>query len=91
MSQFSIFLYSTNRPEASVTGRLRAYGGTWRLIAGLDDRAAAQAIACDGIDILVDLCGHTSGNRLEIFALKPAPLEATYCGYPATTGLSAVD
>ena len=70
---------------------MRHYADHWRDIAGIPDEAVARHIRRDGIDILVDLSGHTSGNRLLTLALKPAPIQATWMGYPATTGLNAID
>jgi len=74
-------------PEAS----RQLYGHSWRDISGLDDAQAASLIAGDAIDILVDLSGHTRGNRLLVFARKPAPLQLTFLGYPNTTGMRAMD
>ncbi|MBK9237074.1 MAG: hypothetical protein IPO19_14165 [Rhodoferax sp.] len=58
---------------------------------GLSDEALAQRIRDDGIDILVDVAGHTAGNRLQVFARKPAPVSLHWLDFGYTTGLSAID
>ncbi|MBL6934842.1 MAG: tetratricopeptide repeat protein [Alphaproteobacteria bacterium] len=78
------------RPD-EVTQRLQSLVAHWRSVVGMSDDAAAQLIHDDGIDILVDLNGHTAGNRLPVFARKPAPVQVTWLGYPNTTGLSAME
>lgn len=77
--------------EDETTARLRRLAPQWRPVAGLDDEALRRQIRADGIDILIDLAGHTVGNRLAAFAVKPAPVTATWLGWPATTGLPAID
>lgn len=77
------------RPD-EVTQRLRGLVPHWRSTVGMSDEALAQQVREDGIDILVDLNGHTAGNRLPVFARKPAPVQVTWLGYPNTTGLSAM-
>jgi protein O-GlcNAc transferase len=86
-----VYCYSNvARPDA-VTRRFEKLADHWRDIRGLTDSQAAELVREDRIDILVDLAGHTAGSRLLVFARKPAPLQVTWCGYPATTGLAAID
>lgn len=88
---FEIFCYHTSNRRDAVTQRLRQRAEHWRSIAHLSADAAAALIRADGIDVLVDLAGHTAGNGLPIFARKPAPIQATWLGYPGTTGLDRMD
>ena len=89
--RFEIFCYSdVSRPDA-ITRRLQGYADYWRSLVGLSDAQAAERIRQDDIEILVDLAGHTGGNRLRAFARKPAPIQVSYLGYLGTTGLSAMD
>lgn len=83
--------YSQFARADAATERFRALADRWLDTAGLSDAGLAEAIRADGIDILVDLAGHTSGHRLAAFARRPAPIQVTWLGYPATTGLSAID
>lgn len=83
--------YYNHAAADEVTARLRALCDGWVPTIGLDDAALAERIRADGIDILVDLAGHTDGNRLPVFARRPAPLQATWLGYLAGTGLDAID
>ncbi len=90
-SRFHVTCYAgVARPDA-VTARLRGLSDAWRDIVALPDDGVAEQIRADGIDILVDLAGHTAGRRLLVFARKPAPVQMTHFGYPNTTGLAAVD
>jgi predicted O-linked N-acetylglucosamine transferase (SPINDLY family) len=86
-----VYCYSDAiRPDA-VTQRFRRGADQWRSIVGMSDSRVAELIRKDKIDILIDLAGHTAQNRLLVFARKPAPIQASYIGYPDTTGLSAMD
>ncbi|MBI1195531.1 MAG: hypothetical protein GC138_06780 [Gammaproteobacteria bacterium] len=89
--RFTIHLYSNARTTDTATERFRTLADAWRDISELSDRDAAEAIHGDDIDLLIDLDGHTEGNRLPLFALKPAPVQVTYLGYCTTTGLDAMD
>lgn len=82
-----VVLYSNSRITDSTTARLRSYSSEFRVVADLDDSALAATIASDALDVVIDLAGHTGGNRLRALALRPAPRIATYLGYPDTTGL----
>lgn len=88
--RFAVYCYSNHAAADGVTARLRTHADEWREIHGLDDGAAAEIIRADGVDILVDLSGHTSGNRLSLFARRPAPLQVSWLGYLNTTGIEAI-
>jgi protein O-GlcNAc transferase len=90
-SHFEIFCYSNSAVADDVTARLRGLADHWSTITGLGDADAAALIERDQIDLLVDLSGHTAGHRLELFSLKPAPVQASWLGYSGTTGLRAID
>ncbi|MFD6316486.1 tetratricopeptide repeat protein [Methylorubrum populi] len=89
--RFETRAYMTQAGEDAVSARLRPLFDGWHNIAALDDDAAADLIEADAIDILVDLSGHSAGHRLLVFARKPAPVQVTWIGHPATTGLRAMD
>lgn len=88
---FEIVCYHSHRTADAVTARLRRHTHGWIDCATWSDDELAKRIRADAVDVLVDLGGHTSGSRLLAFARKPAPVQATYLGYPTTTGLAAID
>ncbi len=88
---FEIFCYANSPATDEVTERFRAHADHWREIHALDDAAAARMVRDDGIDILIDLAGHTGNGRLTLFARKPAPVQATGGGLFSTTGMDAMD
>ncbi|MHB1559227.1 MAG: O-linked N-acetylglucosamine transferase, SPINDLY family protein [Isosphaeraceae bacterium] len=85
------FCYATGLARDDYTDRFLAAATEWRPVPGLADPELAELIRADRIDVLFDLAGHTSHNRLLLFARKPAPLQATWLGYEGTTGLVAMD
>ena len=86
-----VFCYANVAKPDATTRRLQLLADHWRDIHGFDPDKAAELIRQDGIDILVDLAGHTTHNSLLVFARKPAPVQVTWIGYPNTTGLDAID
>lgn len=90
-SRVEVHCFNTIAPRDDLTVRMRESVEHWHQVEGLDDDALAKAILERDVDILVDLAGHTTYNRLPVFARKPAPVQISYLGYPATSGLSAID
>lgn len=90
-AQLSLHAYYNGTINDHVTQRLRGYFAHWHAIDKLPDAALVDKIRADGIDILIDLSGHTAKSRLLTFARKPAPVQASWMGYPGTTGLKAMD
>ena len=89
--QFQAICYSDSRHRDDTNRRLRAAADTWHDTGALSDDRLANLIRNDRIDILVDLALHTEGNRLLVFARKPAPVQATYLAYCSTSGLATME
>ncbi|MFN0163416.1 MAG: tetratricopeptide repeat protein [Burkholderiales bacterium] len=91
-SKVEIFCYDNQSGRGdAMTERLAANADHWIRVDRLDDAAFAARIRADAIDVLVDLSGHTGGNRLPVFAMRPAPVQASWFGYMNTTGLASID
>jgi predicted O-linked N-acetylglucosamine transferase (SPINDLY family) len=89
--RFRIHLYTTSAAEDDATKWFRQSADHWSSLAGLNDDEAAALIRKDKVDVLIDLSGHTAGNRLGVFARRAAPVQAHYLGYFGPTGLDAMD
>lgn len=89
-NHFEIFCYDLVSVPDEATRFMMDQGCEWRTVYGFSDSVIAEQIRADKIDILVDLSGHTKGNRLGVFALSPAPIQVTWLGYPNTTGLKQI-
>ena len=89
--QLEIILYSNGEVRDDYTIRLQQKADQWREIRLLSQEEIIAMMLRDEVDILIDLAGHTAGNRLGLMAGKPAPIQATYLGYYGTTGLTQVD
>ena len=83
----TVLAYYNGKHYDGATARLRQKCDVWRDVVGMPDAQLAQQIVDDEVDVLIDLSGHTGGNRLPVFAREPAPLQVTWLGHPATTGL----
>jgi predicted O-linked N-acetylglucosamine transferase (SPINDLY family) len=90
-ADLELHAYYTNTSHDEFSQRLLGNFKTWNVVCTLSDLELANVITKDGIDILIDLSGHTALNRLPAFARKPAPIQASWIGYPGTTGLRAMD
>jgi len=89
--RIELFAYPNHSDGDITSQRLKAHCKGWHVVQHLSDDVFARLIRDDGIDILIDLSGHTAHNRLPVFARKPAPVQATWLGYFATTGVAAID
>jgi len=90
-AKIELFAYAAQLKEDRLTQRIKPFFSEWQVIYGLSDKAVAQKIYESGIDILIDLSGHTSGNRLSLFAWKSAPVQVSWLGYFASTGVPGID
>lgn len=91
LRQMELYAYSSKVRDDALTARIKPLFSGWKVIEDIDDASAAHMIYEDGIDILIDLAGHTAHNRLPVFAFKPAPLQVSWLGYFATTGVPGMD
>lgn len=90
-SQVEVFCYSNNSILDATTERIQELSDRFLVVPTLSNAELAEQIRRDEIDILVDLSGHTAGNRLLTFAERPAPIQATWLGYSGTTGMEQID
>ncbi len=90
-SNLETICYSDRMVKDDLSLRLQAAATHWHDVVGITDERLAEQIRADRIDILFDLAGHTAGNRLLLFARKPAPIQVTWAGYVGTTGLRTMD
>ncbi len=90
-NEVEVVCYSDRVGEDQVTALFRRSASKFHRVVGTPDAALAELIREDSIDILVDLAGHTAGNRLPLFARKPAPVQVSWLGYYDTTGLTTID
>jgi len=86
-----LFVYASHGADDALTQRLRIAAPRWLQVGDWADEALAQRIAADGIDVLVDLNGHTGGHRLGVFARRAAPRQFSWLGYAGSTGLAEMD
>jgi len=89
---YELMLYSAGPDDGSpLRARIAAASTAFVDIRGLSDRQAAERVRADGVDVLIDLMGHTRGHRMAVLAHRPAPLQVAFLGYPASTGAPYVD
>ena len=86
-----VFVYATGTMIDEYTHMARQAAHHWRSVQAMSDRALTEMIRQDGIDVLIDLAGHTSSQRLGVFAMRAAPVQMSYLGYPHSTGLPCMD
>lgn len=90
-AKLEFIAYSSSTIEDALSGRLKPIFSAWINVSSMPDEELAQKIHADKIDILIDLAGHTEHNRLPLFAWRPAPIQVSWLGYWASTGLTEID
>ncbi|ENO82277.1 hypothetical protein B447_04467 [Thauera sp. 27] len=90
-ARFELHAFSMASKGDDLTVRIRPYFADWTSLLGMDDLEAARIIQQRGIHVLIDLSGHSAKNRLPVFAYKPAPVQASWLGYFASTGVPEMD
>ncbi len=90
-TQFEVICYSGTPTEDAVTDSFRHVADRWRNALQWSDDQLVDCVLADKVDILIDLSGHTDGNRLRAFARKPAPMQVTAWGHATGTGLPTID
>jgi predicted O-linked N-acetylglucosamine transferase (SPINDLY family) len=90
-TQFEVICYACSAVEDDVTRDFQAVADAWRNAAQWSDDRLAEQVRADGVDILIDLSGHSAGNRLAVFARKPAPIQVTAWGHGTGTGIPTMD
>lgn len=91
LGKMQLIAFPTITEEDALTARIKPVFSGWHCLAGLSDEAAAARIRAEGIHVLIDLAGHTSHNRLPVFAWRPAPVQVSWLGYFASTGVPGMD
>ncbi len=86
-----LHLYADSPRDDDITAELRSLADVWHEVSSLSHQALADQVRADGIDLLVDLAGHSANHRLPVFARQPAPVQASWIGYFTTTGLTSID
>lgn len=90
-ASIEIIAYPTSPKADKFTSKIKSYFSAWRPLFGLSDEEAARLIHADSVHVLIDLSGHTKNNLLPVFAWKPAPVQVSWLGYFATTGVAEID
>lgn len=90
-ARFEIFCYHNRGYGDHVTEHIKSLGHQWLECEGMSDEALCRRMAADGIDIAIDLAGHTENSRVLMFAMAPAPVQVSYLGYPTVSGVPAND
>jgi protein O-GlcNAc transferase len=91
LERIELLAFPTRNKSDDLTDRIRPFFTKWISVVGESDFDAAKIIHEQGVDVLIDLSGHTGFNRLPVFSYKPAPIQATWLGYFASTGLPEID